>query len=43
LAQRLLSALPKDQPAVAVALQGFYTEAATFTEGDVQGDFIAAL
>ena len=42
LAQRLLSALPKDQPAVAVALQGFYTEAATFTEGDVQGDFIAA-
>jgi hypothetical protein len=42
LAQRLLTSLPKDQPAIAVALQGFYTEAATFTEGDVRGDLIAA-
>jgi hypothetical protein len=42
LAQRLLTALPKDQPAITVALQDFYTEAATFTEGDVRGDLIAA-
>ena len=42
LAQRLLTSLPKDQPGISVAMQAFYTEAATFTEGDVRGDFIAA-
>jgi hypothetical protein len=42
LAQRLLSSLPKDQPGIAVAMQGFYTEAATFTDGDLRGDLIAA-
>jgi len=42
LAQRLLAALPKDQPAIALAMQGFYTEAATFTDGDLRGDLTAA-
>ena len=42
LAQRVLAALPKDQPAIALAMQGFYTEAATFTEGDLRGDLTAA-
>ena len=42
LAQRLLSSLPRDQPAISVAMQTFYTEAATFTDGDLRGDFTAA-
>ena len=42
LAQRLVTSLPKDQPAIAQAMQDFYTEAATFTEGDLRGDLIAA-
>jgi hypothetical protein len=42
LAQRLLSSLPRDQPGVALAMQGFYTEAATFTDGDLRGDLTAA-
>jgi hypothetical protein len=42
LAQRLLSSLPKDQPGIALAMQGFYTEAATFTDGDLHGDLAAA-
>ncbi|MEO8694833.1 MAG: hypothetical protein ABI658_15005 [Acidimicrobiales bacterium] len=42
LAQRLLNAMPKDQPGIAVAMQGFYTEAATFTDGDLRGDLTAA-
>ena len=42
LAQRLVTSLPKDQPAIAQAMQNFYTEAATFTEGDLRGDLIAA-
>ena len=42
LAQRLLTALPKDQPAIALALQTFYTDAATFTEGELRGDLTAA-
>jgi hypothetical protein len=42
LAQRLITSLPKDQPAIAQAMQDFYTEAATFTEGDLRGDLIAA-
>ena len=37
-----MNAMPKDQPAIAVAMQGFYTEAATFTDGDLHGDLIAA-
>jgi hypothetical protein len=42
LAQRLLSSLPRDQPGIALAMQGFYTEAATFTDGDLRGDLTAA-
>jgi hypothetical protein len=42
LAQRLLSSMPKDQPGIAVAMQNFYTEAATFTDGDLRGDLTAA-
>jgi hypothetical protein len=42
LAQRLLNALPPDQPALVSAMQNFYTEASTFTEGDLHGDLIAA-
>ena len=42
LAQRLLNSLPKDQPGIAIAMQGFYTEAATFTDGDLRGDLTAA-
>jgi len=42
LAQRLLSSLPRDQPGIALAMQGFYTEAATFTDGDLRGDLAAA-
>ena len=42
LAQRLLNALPRDQPGVALAMQTFYTEAATFTDGDLRGDLTAA-
>ncbi|HUP74809.1 MAG TPA: hypothetical protein VM282_17330 [Acidimicrobiales bacterium] len=42
LAQRLLNSLPRDQPAIAVAMQIFYTEAATFTDGDLRGDLTAA-
>lgn len=42
LAQRLVAALPTGQPAIAQAMQDFYTEAATFTEGDLRGDVIAA-
>ena len=42
LAQRLLSSIPKDQPGIALAMQNFYTEAATFTDGDLRGDLTAA-
>jgi hypothetical protein len=42
LAQRLVNSLPRDQPAISVAMQTFYTEAATFTDGDLRGDFTAA-
>ena len=42
LAQRLLNSLPEDEPAIALAMQTFYTEAATFTDGDLRGDLIAA-
>jgi hypothetical protein len=42
LAQHLAASLPQEQTAVTRAMQDFYTEVATFTEGDVQGDFIAA-
>jgi hypothetical protein len=42
LAQRLLNSLPRDQPAIALAMQTFYTEAATFTDGDLRGDLTAA-
>ena len=42
LAQRLVGSLPKDQPGIALAMQGFYTEAATFTDGDLRGDLTAA-
>ena len=42
LAQRLVGSLPKDQPGIALAMQGFYTEAATFTDGDLRGDLAAA-
>ena len=42
LAQRLVATLPTDQQAIAGAMQDFYTEAATFTEGDLRGDVIAA-
>ena len=42
LAQRLQSSLPRDQPGIALAMQGFYTEAATFTDGDLRGDLAAA-
>lgn len=42
LAQRLLNTLPKDQPGIALAMQSFYTEAATFTDGDLRGDLTAA-
>ena len=42
LAQRVRNSLPRDQPAIAVAMQDFYTEAASFTEGDLQGDLSAA-
>ncbi|MEO5839249.1 MAG: hypothetical protein ABIQ73_23435 [Acidimicrobiales bacterium] len=42
LAQRLLNTLPKDQAGIALAMQGFYTEAATFTDGDLRGDLTAA-
>ena len=42
LAQRLLNALPPDEPAVVRAMQDFYTEASTFTEGDLRGDLVAA-
>ena len=42
LTQRLVTSLPKDQPGIARSMQDFYTEAATFTEGEVRGDLIAA-
>jgi hypothetical protein len=42
LTQRLVTSLPKDQPGIAQAMQDFYTEGATFTEGDLRGDLIAA-
>jgi hypothetical protein len=42
LAQRVRDSLPRDQPGIAVALQNFYTEAASFTDGDVRGDLSAA-
>ncbi|MEO5840859.1 MAG: hypothetical protein ABIQ73_00005 [Acidimicrobiales bacterium] len=42
LAQRLLNSLPEDEPAIALEMQTFYTETATFTEGDLRGDLIAA-
>ena len=42
LAQRVRNSLPRDQPAIAVAMQDFYTEASSFTEGDLRGDLSAA-
>ena len=42
LAQRVRNALPRDQPAITVAMQDFYTEASTFTDGDLRGDLSAA-
>jgi len=42
LAQRVLMALPQDEPGVARTMQDFYTEAASFTDGDIHGDFVAA-
>ena len=42
LAQRLLVSLPQDEPSVARAMQDFYTEAASFTDGDIHGEFVAA-
>ena len=42
LAQRLLSSLPQDEPNIARAMQDFYTEAASFTDGDIHGEFVAA-
>jgi len=42
LAQRLVAALPQDQPGVVQAMKDFYDTVATFTEGDMRGDFVAA-
>jgi len=42
LAQRVLDALPQDEPGVVRAMADFFTEAATFTDGDLHGDFVAA-
>lgn len=42
LAQRVRNSLPRDQPAITVAMQDFYTEASSFTEGDLHGDLSAA-
>jgi hypothetical protein len=42
LAQRLVNSLAQEGPAVALAMQDFYTEAATFTDGDLRGDLKAA-
>jgi hypothetical protein len=42
LAQRVRDSLPRDQPGVTVAMQNFYTEASSFTDGDLRGDLAAA-
>ncbi|MEO8697357.1 MAG: hypothetical protein ABI658_27895 [Acidimicrobiales bacterium] len=42
LAQRLVESLPEEESEISFAMQGFYTEAASFTEGDLRGDLIAA-
>ena len=42
LIQRVLDELPQDEPGVVRAMADFFTEAATFTDGDLHGDFVAA-
>jgi hypothetical protein len=42
LIQRVLDNLPPDEPGVIRVMGEFFTEAATFTEGDLRGDFLAA-
>ena len=42
LAQRLMESLPDDEPAIALAMQDFYAEVASFTQGDLRGEFSAA-
>jgi hypothetical protein len=42
LAQRVRNSLPRDQSAIALAMQEFYTEASTFTDGELRGDLLAA-
>jgi hypothetical protein len=42
LAQRVLLSLPPGQPEAVHALAGFYGELATFTDGELRGDFAAA-
>ena len=42
LIQRVLDDLPQDEPGVVRAMADFFTKAATFTEGDLRGDFVAA-
>jgi hypothetical protein len=41
-AQRVRDSAPRDQPGLARVMQDFYTEASTFTEGDLRGDLLAA-
>jgi hypothetical protein len=42
LAQRVRDSLPRDQPSITVAMRDFYTEASSFTDGDIRGDLTAA-
>ena len=42
LAQRIILSLPPSEPEALQALEGFYTELATFTEGELHGEFAAA-
>jgi hypothetical protein len=42
LAQRVRDSLPRDQPGITAAMRDFYTEAASFTDGDLRGDLSAA-
>jgi hypothetical protein len=42
LANRVITALPSDEPDSVRTLEGFYTDLATFTDGELHGDFLAA-
>jgi hypothetical protein len=42
LATRVITALPPNEPDSVRTLEGFYTDLATFTDGELHGDFLAA-